>query len=133
MVEIDEKQAFAIISKAKETGSVKVGANEVTKSLERGQTGLVVSATDVSPAEIVAHFEGLCKEMNVLYLNAGTKAELGALVGIKSTTALGVVDAGSAKKELETLIKESQDDKKEAPASAPAQEEASEESQEDNS
>lgn len=133
MVEIDEKQAFAIISKAKETGSVKVGANEVTKSLERGQTGLVVSATDVSPAEIVAHFEGLCKEMNVLYLSAGTKAELGALVGIKSTTALGVVDAGSAKKELDALIKEAQEDKKEASASTPAQEEASEESQEDNS
>ena len=106
MVEIDEKQAFGIISKAKETGSIKIGANEVTKSLERGQTKLVVSATDVSPAEIVAHFSGLCKEMGVLYLSAGTKAELGSLAGIKSTTVIGVVDAGSAAKEIDSLLKE---------------------------
>ena len=32
MVEIDEKQVFSLIQKAKETGSVKIGANEVTKS-----------------------------------------------------------------------------------------------------
>ncbi len=106
MVEIDEKQVFALIQKAKETGSVRIGANEVTKAVERGQAKLVVSATDVSPAEIVAHFDGLCKEMNIVYLSAGSKAELGALVQIKSTTALAIVDAGSGKKELETLSKE---------------------------
>ena len=106
MVEIDEKQVFALIQKAKETGSVRIGANEVTKAVERGQAKLVVSATDVSPAEIVAHFDGLCKEMNIVYLSVGSKAELGALVQIKSTTALAIVDAGSGKKELETLSKE---------------------------
>jgi len=106
MVEIDEKQVFALIQKAKETGSVRIGANEVTKAVERGQAKLVVSATDVSPAEIVAHFDGLCKEMKIVYLSAGSKAELGALVQIKSTTALAIVDAGSGKKELETLSKE---------------------------
>lgn len=106
MVEIDEKQVFALIQKAKETGSVRIGANEVTKAVERGQAKLVVSANDVSPAEIVAHFDGLCKEMKIVYLSAGSKAELGALVQIKSTTALAIVDAGSGKKELDTLSKE---------------------------
>ena len=106
MVEIDEKQVFSLIQKAKETGKLKIGANEVTKAVERGQAKLVVSATDVSPAEIVAHFEGLCKEMKIVYLSAGSKAELGALVQIKSTTALAITDAGSGKKELDTLSKE---------------------------
>lgn len=106
MVEIDEKQVFSLIQKAKETGSVRIGANEVTKAVERGQAKLVLSANDVSPAEIVAHFDGLCKEMKIVYLSAGSKAELGALVQIKSTTALAIVDAGSGKKELETLTKE---------------------------
>ena len=106
MVEIDEKQVFSLIQKAKETGSIKIGANEVTKAVERGQAKLVVSATDVSPAEIVAHFEGLCKEMKIVYLSAGSKAELGALVHIKSTTALAIIDAGSGKKELDNLSKE---------------------------
>ena len=106
MVEIDEKQVFSLIQKAKETGSVRIGANEVTKAVERGQAKLVLSANDVSPAEIVAHFEGLCNEMKIVYLSAGSKAELGALVQIKSTTALAIVDAGSGKKELDTLSKE---------------------------
>lgn len=114
MVEIDEKQVFSLIQKAKETGSIRIGANEVTKAVERGQAKLVVSANDVSPAEIVAHFEGLCKEMKIVYASLGSKAELGALVQIKSTTALAIVDVGSGKKELETLSKEAFTEKKEA-------------------
>ena len=129
MVEIDEKQVFSLIQKAKETGHVKIGANEVTKAVERGQAKLVVSATDVSPAEIVAHFEGLCKEMGIVYLSGGSKAELGALVQIKSTTALAITDAGSGKKELEALTKEVKEDSK---ASSKAQkEETSEEKTEE--
>ena len=127
MVEIDEKQAFSIVSKAKETGSVKIGANEVTKALERGQVSLVVSATDVSPAEIIAHFPGLCKEMSVLHLNGGTKEELGSLVGIKSTTAIGVTDAGAAKKELEPLLKELKEGKKASKEETPSEEETQKE------
>lgn len=100
MVEIDEKQIFSIIQKAKESGSIRIGVNEVTKAIERGQAKLVVNATDVSPAEIVAHLGGLCKEMKSLYAAIGTKSELGAAVGIKTTTAIAVIDAGSAKKEF---------------------------------
>lgn len=106
MTEIDEKQVFAILQKAKETGSIKIGANEATKAVERGQAKLIVTANDVSPAEIVAHFPGLCKELKVVFANIGNKAELGASVGIKSTTAIAVTDAGAAKKELEALSKE---------------------------
>lgn len=134
MVEIDEKQVFSLFQKANETGKIKIGANEVTKAVERGQAKLVVSATDVSPAEIVAHFEGLCKEMKIVYLSAGSKAELGALVQIKSTTALAIVDAGSGKKELDSLTKEvfAQPTKKEEvqEESTPS-EESSEEKKED--
>lgn len=106
MVEINEKQIFTIVQKAKETGSIRVGANETTKIIERGQAKLVLTATDVNPPEIVAHFPGLCKEMKVVFANVGTRAELGSLAGIKSTTAIAIVDAGSAKKELEKLKEE---------------------------
>ena len=107
MVEIDEKQIFSVIQKARETGKIRIGANEATKAVERGIAKLVVSANDVSPAEIVAHFPGLCKEMKVLHAGIGSKAELGSLAGIKSTTAIAVIDAGSAGKELDSLVKES--------------------------
>lgn len=106
MVEIDEKQVFSIIQKAKESGKLKIGINEVTKAIERGQAKLVASASDVSPAEIVAHLPGICKEMNVIFATPGSKAELGSAAGIKTTTAIAVVDAGSAKKELEALAKD---------------------------
>ncbi len=105
MVEIDEKQVFSLLQKTKETGSLKIGANEVTKAVERGQAKLVVVAGDVSPAEIIAHFPALCKEMKIPFVKVGTKAELGASVSIKTTSAIAVMDSGSAKKELETLTK----------------------------
>jgi large subunit ribosomal protein L7Ae len=106
MAEIDEKQVFSIVQKANENGTIRVGANETTKAVERGQAKLVVTATDVTPPEIIAHFPGLCKEMKTPCVNIGSRAELGSAAGIKSTSALAVVDAGSAKKELEALSKE---------------------------
>ena len=106
MVEIDEKQAFALIQKAKETGSVRIGVNEVTKAIERGQAKAVFFATDVSPAEIVAHIPGLCNEMNIVNASVGTKTELGQTIGLKTTTAVAIIDAGAAKKELEKLSTE---------------------------
>lgn len=121
MVEIDEKQAFMIIQKAKETGSVKIGINEVTKAIERGTAKAVFYANDVTPAEITAHLAGLCKEMNVICSVIGTKAELGASISIKSTTAIAIIDGGSAKKELEKLAADSKEAKK-APAKTEAEE-----------
>ncbi len=111
MVEIDEKQVFSILQKAKESGKLRIGANEVTKAVERAQAKLVVVAADVSPAEIVAHFPGLCKEMKIIFAKVGTKAELGSAVGIKTTTAIAVIDAGSAKKELDALVKDNAEEK----------------------
>jgi large subunit ribosomal protein L7Ae len=123
-MEIDEKQVFSIIQKAKETGSIKIGVNEVTKAIERGQAKLVANASDVSPAEIVAHLPGLCKEMKAIHTVAGNKAELGSSVGIKSTTAVAVLDAGSGKKELDALVKEleSKNKKEEKKEEVPAEE-----------
>lgn len=106
MVEIDEKQAFSIIQKAKDSGSIRIGVNEVTKAIERGVAKAVFFANDVNPSEIVAHLPGLSKEMGVLCASIGNKSELGAAIGIKSTTAIAIIDAGSAKKELEKLSKD---------------------------
>jgi large subunit ribosomal protein L7Ae len=104
MAEINDKEVFTILQKAKESGKVKIGINEVTKAIERKVCKFVVYANDVSPAEIVAHLSGLSKEMGILCVSVGTKQELGALLNIKSTAAICVIDSGSAKAELETLI-----------------------------
>ena len=46
---------YKIIEKAKKTGKVEKGTNEVTKAIERGTAKLVVYATDVEPKEIIGH------------------------------------------------------------------------------
>jgi large subunit ribosomal protein L7Ae len=127
MVEIDEKQGFSIIQKASETGKVKIGVNEVTKSIERGQAKAVFYANDVSPAEIVAHLPGLCSEMKIICGQIGNKAELGSTVGIKATTAIAIVDGGSANKEIEKLLSDEKEaKKKEAKEEAPVEEKKAE-------
>ena len=122
MVEIDEKQGFSIIQKAKETGSIKIGINEVTKAIERGEAKMVLVANDVSPKEIVAHIPALCREMNILFSEIGNKIELGTSVGIKTTTAVAVIDGGSAKKEIEKLIADQKEDKSKAKKEVKAEE-----------
>ena len=126
MVEIDEKQGFSIIQKANETGKVKIGVNEATKAIERGQAKAVFYANDVSPAEIVAHLPGLCKEMKIVCAQIGNKTELGSTVGIKATTAIAVTDGGSAKKEIEKIASLDKETKKEA-----AKEDSAEEKKEE--
>jgi large subunit ribosomal protein L7Ae len=92
---------YNIIEKAKKTGKVDKGANEVTKAVELGSAKLVVYAKDVEPAEIVAHLPLICKEKGITCVEADSKQKLGAAVGIPvSTAAVAVVDAGEAAGEI---------------------------------
>ena len=43
------KKTYEAIEKARDSGKVKKGTNEVTKSVERQEAKLVVMAADVSP------------------------------------------------------------------------------------
>lgn len=113
MVEINEEQVLSIIKKSKDTGSVRIGVNEVTKSIERKQAKAVFSANNVEPKEIIAHFEGLCKEMEIPFFSVGTKENLGQTVGIKSTSSISVVDFGGAKGDFEKLNSQREKPKKE--------------------
>ena len=47
---------------------MKKGANETTKSLNRGVAELVVLAADTTPLEIVLHLPLLCEDKNVPYV-----------------------------------------------------------------
>ncbi|MEM3714729.1 MAG: ribosomal L7Ae/L30e/S12e/Gadd45 family protein, partial [Nitrososphaeria archaeon] len=59
---------YEILRRASESGKVKKGTNEVTKSVERGVAKLVVIAEDVDPPEIVAHLPILCEEKKIPYV-----------------------------------------------------------------
>ena len=97
---------YEIIEKARKTGKVEKGTNEVTKAIERGTAKLVAYGVDVEPKEIVQHLPILCKEKNILCIEADKKEKLGIAVGLNvSCASVCVIDAGDAEKDLEAFIK----------------------------
>lgn len=92
---------YTIIEKARKTGKIDKGVNEVTKAVERGVAKFVVYAADVSPKEIVAHLPIICKEKNILCSEVDSKQKLGIAAGIGvGTAAVAVINAGDADKEI---------------------------------
>ncbi len=88
-------QIYEVVERARDTGKVKKGVNEVTKQVERRQAKLVVMAEDVSPEEILAHMPLLCEDRSVPYLYVPSKEELGAASGLMvSTAAVAITDLG---------------------------------------
>jgi large subunit ribosomal protein L7Ae len=99
-------QIAEMLSVAKESGKIKKGINEATKSVERKTAQFVVIAGDVTPEEIVVHIPMLCKDKGVPYAFVPTKKELGEAVGIKvGTSAVAVENAGGAAEKLQDIIK----------------------------
>lgn len=88
---------YEIVEKAKKTGKVEKGTNEVTKALERGTAKLVVIAADVTPKEIVQHIPVLCKEKGIPCLTADSKQKLGVAANLSvATAAVAIIEAGDA-------------------------------------
>lgn len=100
------KMAVELISVAKDTGKVRKGINETTKSIERKVSKLVVIAEDISPPEIAIHIPGLCDERGIPYLYVKTKKELGEAAGLKvGTSTIAVENAGNGVEILQDIVK----------------------------
>ena len=101
--EVAEK-AYEAIRLAKQSGSVRKGANEVTKSLERGLATFVVIAGDVTPEEVVMHLPMLCEQKKVPFMHVPMKLELGKAVGLGvPCTAVAVEKQGNADKVIKDI------------------------------
>jgi large subunit ribosomal protein L7Ae len=95
---------YNIIEKAKKTGKVDKGINEVTKAVELGVAKLVVVAKDVEPKELVSHIPILCKQKGIPFGEVDSKQKLGIAVGIGvKASAVAVINAGEAEKEIASL------------------------------
>jgi len=57
-----EKQILEVIQSAAGFKKIKKGANEATKTLNRGQSELIILAADAEPLEIVLHLPLLCED-----------------------------------------------------------------------
>lgn len=61
---------------------LKKGANEATKTLNRGLSDLIVLAADAEPLEIILHLPLLCEDKNVGYVFVRSKQALGRACGV---------------------------------------------------
>ncbi len=105
--------AYELVEKARDTGKISKGANEVTKQVERGQAKLVVMAEDVTPEEILAHMPVLCEEKNIPYTYVTSKEQLGTAAGLTvGTTAVAVVNPGKDKEGIDNIAKKIEELKK---------------------
>ena len=95
---------YSIVEKARKTGKVDKGTNEVTKAIERGVAKLVVYAKDVEPKEIIQHLPLLCKEKGIPCQEADSKQKLGLAVGLQvSCSSVAIIDAGESEKSIKSI------------------------------
>ena len=70
---------------------MKKGANETTKSLNRGVADLVILAADTEPLEIVLHLPLLCEDKNVPYVYVPKQSDLGRACGVSRNIVAAVI------------------------------------------
>ena len=98
--------ASQILEKARKTGKIDKGTNEVTKAIERGTAKFVAYAADVEPKEIVQHIPVLCKEKGVPCSEVDSKQKLGISIGLPvACSSVAVIEAGDAEKDISALKK----------------------------
>lgn len=71
-----------LVQQATNYKQTKKGANEATKTLNRGISELIVMAADAEPIEILLHLPLLCEDKNVPYVFVPSKIALGRACGV---------------------------------------------------
>jgi large subunit ribosomal protein L7Ae len=98
---------YSIVEKARKSGKIDKGINEVTKAVERGTAKQVFIAADVSPKEIVMHLPVLCKEKKIPCEEVDSKQKLGIAVGISvPCSAVAVIELESSPEKKTSKKKE---------------------------
>lgn len=75
-------QILDLVQQSSHYKQLKKGANEATKTLNRGICEFIVMTADVEPIEIVLHLPLLCEDKNVPYVFIPSKIALGRACGV---------------------------------------------------
>ncbi|KAJ5096361.1 hypothetical protein NUU61_005717 [Penicillium alfredii] len=81
----DESLTQSLLDLVQQAGhyrQLKKGANEATKSLNRGTSEIVVLAADANPLAIILHLPLLAEDKNVPYVYVPSKMALGRATGV---------------------------------------------------
>ena len=71
-----------LVQQATNYKQTKKGANEATKTLNRGISEMIIMAADAEPIEILLHLPLLCEDKNVPYVFVRSKTALGRACGV---------------------------------------------------
>jgi len=96
-------QILDLVEKATQYKQLKKGANEATKTLNRGIAEIIILTADTEPLEILLHLPLLCEEKNVSYIFVASKAALGRACGVSRPVIAASVTTNE-NKELSSLI-----------------------------
>ena len=97
--------AYEALKVARETGKIRKGTNETTKTIERGKAKLVLIAENVSPPEVVAHLPLLCDERKAPYVYVPEKQRIGEALGLNvGSAAAAIEETGDSEKLVIEII-----------------------------
>ncbi|KIM65355.1 hypothetical protein SCLCIDRAFT_1212527 [Scleroderma citrinum Foug A] len=103
----DENLTNSILDLVQQAGQykqLKKGANEATKTLNRGIAEFIVLTGDTEPLEILLHLPLLCEEKNVPYVFIPSKAALGRACNVSRPVIAASVTTSEAR-ELQSQIR----------------------------
>ncbi|KAF7974817.1 hypothetical protein HWV62_8369 [Athelia sp. TMB] len=92
-----------LVQQANQYKQLKKGANEATKTLNRGVSEFIVLTADTEPLEILLHLPLLCEEKNVPYVFVPSKAALGRACNVSRPVIAASVTTSDSK-ELQSQI-----------------------------
>jgi len=95
-----------LVQQANNYKQLKKGANEATKTLNRGICELIILAADTEPLAILLHLPLLCEDKNVPYVFVPSRAALGRACGVsRSVIAVSILsnEQSQIKQQLNNL------------------------------
>ena len=98
-----------LVQQATNYKQMRKGANEATKTLNRGQSEFVVLAADAEPLEILLHIPLLCEDKNVPDVFVRSKQALGRACGVSRPVIAGSVtqnEGSQIKPQITTIQQE---------------------------
>lgn len=95
-----------LVNQASNYKQLRKGANEATKTLNRGIAEFIVMAADTEPLEILLHLPLLCEDKNVPYVFVKSKQALGRACGVSRPViacAVTVNEGSQLKSQIQSL------------------------------
>ncbi|GAA5862193.1 hypothetical protein JCM8097_005997 [Rhodosporidiobolus ruineniae] len=96
-------QILDLVQQASHYKQLKKGANEATKTLNRGICEFIVMTADTEPIEILLHLPLLCEDKNVPYVFVPSKTALGRACGVSRPVIAASITTNEAR-ELRSQI-----------------------------